>query len=42
MEWLALGPVCVWMAVGPNEADGPREKKGWRLGAGGYEDPRMC
>lgn len=33
MKWLALDPVCVGMAVGTNEASGPREERleDWRL-----------
>lgn len=33
MKWLALDPLCVGMAVGTNEAGGPREERleDWRL-----------
>lgn len=34
---LPLGPGSVGTAVGPKEASGLGEKKGWR--AGGYEEP---
>lgn len=37
MKGLPLGPVSVGMTVGPNEASGLGEKKGWRTG--GYEEP---